>query len=923
MLGSWPLVGRGEELDFAAKARRRGRRGLVLSGAAGVGKTRLAAEACEEARADGWAAVEVRATPGMSQLAMAVFATALGGLSLGADPAQLAAAADALLDERAAGRPLVLSVDDGHLLDELSAGFVFHVANSGRAFVVVTVRTGEERPEAITSLWKDDLAERLEVEALSRDESASLLGEMLEGSPDAVAERRLWVEAQGNPLFVRELVLAGIESGSLVEEDGAWRWRGGGESGGRLTEVVDKRLRRLDDDERAALELVALAGAIDFLVLSRLTSNQAIDSLELAGMVRVEHRGRRREVSVTHPIYAEVLRAGVPRLRARALYRQLADSAEAAALATPSARIQIAIWRLEQGAPVDPATLVAASHAARWSVAEVHVERLQRALSVGVAPVDAPVADFAWRPGVGDPALAVRLARTAWEADGSSESGMTLALTLVAYERVREATDVLAELEASASEPLARARLAIGRAALLQYGRGQYDAARVLLLRAEGEVAGLVDPLSAAVMREVICTRAGLELNAGEPAAAVAVASTLLGNDVIDVHRVRAAAAMAGALAQLGRAAEAIALVDHELPFAMGLAQESALPMGELLFSRGFALLAAGRLHEGMGVLRAAYDVALSSEVQEGASAYSVALARGALLQGRPATALRYFREASAMFAERDAFSYAPWAAGGVARSLALLGERDAASEARRSLRALREEERFSGVRFFDVDLLLDEHEVLLLDGSRPAAIAVAEEAVTRSEGGGMAIHEALARHRLVRTLPPDATERRIHRDNLADLATRTEGVLVSALAAHAGALIDRDGSALDDAAAAFDAMGARLLAAESYADAARCHERHSDRRHALASARRSEECSAGCERARTAPLDELAMPATLTTREREIALLAAAGLPSKEIASRLIVSVRTVDSHLARVYVKLGITTRAELATVLGHSSA
>ncbi len=58
---------------------------------------------------------------------------------------------------------------------------------------------------------------------------------------------------------------------------------------------------------------------------------------------------------------------------------------------------------------------------------------------------------------------------------------------------------------------------------------------------------------------------------------------------------------------------------------------------------------------------------------------------------------------------------------------------------------------------------------------------------------------------------------------------------------------------------------------------------------------------------------------AAITRREREIALLAAQGISSKQIASRLFISSRTVDNHLAKVYVKLGVRTRAELAAVLG----
>jgi DNA-binding CsgD family transcriptional regulator len=52
-----------------------------------------------------------------------------------------------------------------------------------------------------------------------------------------------------------------------------------------------------------------------------------------------------------------------------------------------------------------------------------------------------------------------------------------------------------------------------------------------------------------------------------------------------------------------------------------------------------------------------------------------------------------------------------------------------------------------------------------------------------------------------------------------------------------------------------------------------------------------------------------------LTTRERDVAVLAQAGLSSRDIGTRLGVSVRTVDNLLQRVYAKLGVGGRSELA--------
>jgi DNA-binding NarL/FixJ family response regulator len=55
-----------------------------------------------------------------------------------------------------------------------------------------------------------------------------------------------------------------------------------------------------------------------------------------------------------------------------------------------------------------------------------------------------------------------------------------------------------------------------------------------------------------------------------------------------------------------------------------------------------------------------------------------------------------------------------------------------------------------------------------------------------------------------------------------------------------------------------------------------------------------------------------------LTAQELQIAQLAAEGLTNREIGQRLFLSHRTIATHLYRVFPKLGITARSELALVL-----
>ncbi|MYS43034.1 hypothetical protein GTY23_17705, partial [Streptomyces sp. SID5998] len=56
--------------------------------------------------------------------------------------------------------------------------------------------------------------------------------------------------------------------------------------------------------------------------------------------------------------------------------------------------------------------------------------------------------------------------------------------------------------------------------------------------------------------------------------------------------------------------------------------------------------------------------------------------------------------------------------------------------------------------------------------------------------------------------------------------------------------------------------------------------------------------------------------------REREVAELAGQGLKTRDIAERLVVSPRTVDVHLTRIYSKLGVNTRAALARLMARAA-
>jgi hypothetical protein len=174
-----------------------------------------------------------------------------------ADPLTLLQRAGAAISEQGKGHRLVIGVDDAHLLDELSVTLLHQLALTRTACVVLTVRSGEPAPDPVVTLWKNGLADRLELAQLPRMAMNRLVTGVLGGVVDSRTIERLWRATRGNVLFLRELVEGGCETGALRMRDGVWRWEGRMEPTPRLREIVQAQLGGLGGDERTALELLA------------------------------------------------------------------------------------------------------------------------------------------------------------------------------------------------------------------------------------------------------------------------------------------------------------------------------------------------------------------------------------------------------------------------------------------------------------------------------------------------------------------------------------------------------------------------------------------------------------------------------------------------------------------------------------------
>ena len=261
----------------------------MITGPAGVGKTTLATAAVQLAQERGMSLARTAATRASRGLPFGAFASLLppdpadDRLARGEHGELLRRYLQAVV-EGAEGRPLVVFVDDAHLLDAGSATLVHQLALTRAATVVATVRSGEAAPDPVVALWKDGPAERIEVGVLDDTTIDELLVTVLGAPVEPASVRQLAGHCQGNPLFLRELVTGAIETGALVEEVvGIWRLRGALQPTSRLVELVAQRLGDLTDPERTVLELLTLGEPLDQATLAVSTDPAAAERPSNAG----------------------------------------------------------------------------------------------------------------------------------------------------------------------------------------------------------------------------------------------------------------------------------------------------------------------------------------------------------------------------------------------------------------------------------------------------------------------------------------------------------------------------------------------------------------------------------------------------------------------------------------------------------------
>ncbi|WP_338751711.1 helix-turn-helix transcriptional regulator [Janibacter alittae] len=890
--GEWPFTSRDAELDLItalldpACDDPRGPRGAVVVAPAGVGKTRLLREVRSWAEARGLPTSSVIATRAASGTPYgAVLHLLPEGAADHPDRAGWHGSFSARL--RSEGGRRVVLVDDAHLLDQASAALLLQLSLDGVATPVVTVRRGRSVPDPVTALWKEDLALRVDLQPLSATEVADLIRRALGGPVSDRTIARLTAVSGGNVLYARELVMAAAERGSLRSLDGVWMWDEQVVLAPRLVDAVWARLEALDAAQRRALAVVAVGETLPLTVAEVVAPPDVLSWLEEVGLVRVDDSDGREVLRLGHPLYGEVLLARIGAIGRRRLVGSLAEAFDAAGpREVESALVRVVTWRLDAGREQTRETLLDAATRANQVFAH---------------------------------ALAARLARAALEAGDADPVGRAPAVIelgrgLVGSNRAGESLALLTQVEdavLTGSDPHLVDDYVDVRFRAKYHGLGDVQQVEAFLDRV-GSSTGIPSGGDGAPSREnrLAPYRATIASGQGRPHEALVIAEPLLERtDLSPLHRLMILETTGEALGQLGLHRRAEGVWERLRQFPVGSTSRASDVGVRADLQAAFSGLRDGRVADVLPVFTAMHSAMVDSPDVVNRGLVCLGLGRCLIHAGRLAHARAVLLDAVEDFRKVDLDDSLAWALTLLSQVASLSHRTERARRRRDDALASRRE---PGPARQAADVVVADVWLTVAEGDHTGAAAIA------LAGAQQYPQLELARAGLLHLACRLGERGSEVTHSLHLVADRVECDYPRLLADHADAMRSGDRHALEAVAERFARRGLLPLAVEAAAQAATAHRAVGAGDGARRMAGRMQVLASRIDGGATQTLAAQEPVPVLSRREQEVASLAAAGLSNASIAHRLVVSVRTVESHLYQAFGKLGVTSRADLERYL-----
>lgn len=780
----------------------------------------------------------------------------------------------------------LLVVEDAHHLDEASSHVLVQLAMSGELRLLVLSRIRSANIQELLSLARDGLLARLDLEPLSRDAVHRLCVQELGGTVLRASSAVLAQVSGGNPLYAKALLDGARRRGELLQRNGSWYLR---TLPAALEPTVQDLAKRLlasrSDEERAALEAVALAKILPRPALSAVAGPSAVQALVDEGLL-LQVPDVPDQLQLAQPLHAHAIRSLVPPVRSIEIRRQLMQGSGHAL------RFQntlYAAWALDCGEAPEPFELL---QAARSANAEGDAELALRLAQA--VPADALAARARIEAAVAHLALGnLSDARAGLEDAVSGAADVeTLDMAVLATAQLAACSEFAAErLRALARDWSAREALLGGTGSGTSRERWVAAGQSVLALWARIADGNLLTPgETAAVTRKLLDEDAANPERTADRTGLRALGYAL----VCEVHTA------AGATSEALRASEEAARELAANP------QVQSRVRGTVWVRRAFALLHAGNFEELGELLAAELRTAPHYLLAYGGS---IGVVEGALEihQGRFRKGLRRLKPAIAALRFRDPERLLPYALAVGGYAAVVVEDDSPAASFARELRGLG----YSGPKGLELTARAFAAAALSPQGGEepppPQVRALAEEA--RALGQFAAEKDILELALAV----GDLKQAR----RLMDLTDGFEGGEAAALHAYAAAVAADNPERMVTAADEAVRRRKYLVAVECIGHAIRYYGAHNNLRRQRAliqQLRRRREELAGVT---VSYLSPSVHQVRLTRREHEIVELLLEGAGTKDIAAKFTLSQRTVEGHVYRIYVKLGISKRTELEAV------
>lgn len=871
----WPFVGR-ESLLRDVIERLEGHNNVVLCGAAGLGKTRLASEVATRLSATRVLVHRVAASPPSAHLPLAPFAGLIAHESTN-DIVGVVLRALGADGKSGAGDP-VLIVDDMHLLDDSSAAVLQQVLLSGHVRLLGTMRTVETQPAAVSRLRQETSVTNVEVPRLRDEEIIEIVEHALGGALDGRSRQLFSGACAGNPLYARELVDGSIAAGTLRAHNGLWTLEGEMAATPLLEEVVLARLTPLSTEEWAALELFAVGGQLPYRLLQQMVDVEILERLERQQVVHSVPvtASQQIQLDVVHPLYRELIRARLGVLARRGIYRKLAMAEDELAASDYSSlraeTIRSAMWHLRGEVDIGADALLTAA---------------RDAAAIGESPLAAELAEVAYRRG------------------GGIRAALLASWSLGQCGRNDESIAILKEAADHSTDPWEQAATRLRVSEELWWTSRQREARQYLdemalpagpwldLLEAQRGVFAVLEGNLPEAWRRcrplVDHPHLWVRLVA---AIAVGIAG-VFGDRIDETMQVSGSAATDAAASSPGSPGEVGLLGDPQLHLTIQLV----------------AMVHNGDLRAAVEFAEFGYASTIrQSSVQVRAWAAMI-LGQALAVSGDLAKSCRYLNEAELGWASVGFQGFAKWCASGLAQSQAELGEVELAQETLRRADAYDLE----GFRMQEALVEIARAWVAAAGGDRATAAATLASALQNARESHQWTHVAELWHESARLNLLDVV-------GGVELWQRPSARLGAARFDFVHARLSGSPADLEAASTTFETLGAILYAAEAAATAAACARGQATAKECSRLGAVAGQLASHCGEART-PLLNRVTRGPLSARELEIAQLAKRGLTNQQIAEHLIISRRTVENHIYRIYTKLGIDSRSGLAEALPRS--